>query len=95
VSNAKDTSTPGRPDDTVHARAADETEELALIAAGFPAFSFWRATRHGSAPRYVAQSTSLDSHPHTVITDDLGELRTALAEGRDGRPGRDDQSLTA
>jgi hypothetical protein len=55
-----------------------EPDELALLAAGFPAFRLWRETVHDRT-RYIARGISLGTRPHTVITDDLDELRTALA----------------
>jgi hypothetical protein len=58
------TPTPGMPD----------TDELALIAAGFPDFSIWRSvTAAGS--RYVAQGRNLHARPYTVVTDDLAAWR--------------------
>jgi len=54
-----------------------DTDELALLAADFPAFRLSRETVLGRT-RYVARSTSLATHPHTVITDDPAELRAAL-----------------
>jgi hypothetical protein len=53
-------------------------DELASITARFPGFLLWRETIHGRT-RYVARSVRLDTRPHTVITDDLAELRSALA----------------
>jgi hypothetical protein len=54
-----------------------DLDELALVAAGFPAFCFWREnTYHGT--RYAARARSLTAHPHTVITDNLAELRATL-----------------
>lgn len=61
-------------------RLPDDPDELALVAADFPAFEVWRSvTAHRS--RYVAQSRTLDGHPHMVVTDDLAELAAALREG--------------
>jgi hypothetical protein len=59
--------------------------ELALLAAEFPAFRFWRQTYYDRT-LYIAQSTSLSTRPHAVVTDDLGELRAALTAGQP--PGR-------
>jgi len=67
--------TPGSPD------AADEIDRL---TAAYPAFRFRCQTvgRHGT--RWVAER-KIGLHPglHTVITDDLAELRAALA-GEEG-----------
>lgn len=60
---------------------AADLEELALVAAGFPAFHFWRAITYDRI-RYVAQGTSLDTHPYAVVTHDLVELRAALDADR-------------
>jgi hypothetical protein len=57
-----------------------DADKLALVAAGFPTFRLWRETILDRT-RYVAQGTSLDSHPHTVITDDLAELAASLNSG--------------
>jgi hypothetical protein len=52
-------------------------DELADVAASFPAFCIWQSvTAYRS--RYIAQSLSLNTHPHTVITHDLDELIAAL-----------------
>jgi hypothetical protein len=59
---------------------AAERDELALIAAGFPAFCVWRETIRGRT-RYVARSLSLLTHPHTVVTPDLAELVAELLVG--------------
>jgi hypothetical protein len=62
-----------------------DRDELTLLAAEFPAFRFWRQTFYDRT-LYTAQSTSLSTRPHTVVTDDLGELRAALTVGQP--PGR-------
>jgi len=66
-------------------RRITRPRELALLAAEFPAFRFWRQTFHDRT-LYIAQGTSLSTSPHTVVTDDLGELRAALTAGQP--PGR-------
>jgi hypothetical protein len=55
--------------------------ELARLAAEYPAFRFWCQT-FSDRTLYTAQSTSLGTRPHTVVTDNLAELRAALAAGR-------------
>jgi hypothetical protein len=58
-----------------------EADELALIAAGFPAFCLWReATSYGI--RYIAQGINLTARPYSVVTGDLTELRAALTAGQ-------------
>jgi hypothetical protein len=54
-----------------------DPDELAMIAAGFPAFCIWREARYDGA-RYAAQARSLATRPAAVITRDLAELRAAL-----------------
>jgi hypothetical protein len=51
--------------------------ELAALRADFPQFEIWPEATLGRL-RYVSLSTRLDLHPHTVVTGDLGELRTVL-----------------
>jgi hypothetical protein len=63
---------------------AGDPDELALIAAGFPAFCIWRSVTAGHS-RYVAQSITTDTRPHTVITGDLAELAAALTAGQQER----------
>jgi len=62
-----------------------DLDELALISAGFPAYRFWRSIAAGHS-RYVAQTTDIDAHPHTVVTDNLTELAAALAAGQQAPP---------
>jgi hypothetical protein len=65
--------------------AATDPDELALVAAGFPAFSLWREIT-GDGTRYVARATSLATHPHAVVTGSLPELAAALAAGPGSAP---------
>ncbi|HUZ24149.1 MAG TPA: hypothetical protein VMV07_10345 [Streptosporangiaceae bacterium] len=60
----------------------DDADELALVAAGFPAFRVWRETCLDRT-YYVSRARDLGNHPHTVVTDSLGELAAALAAGQD------------
>ncbi len=71
------------PDGTVRPAqpSPPDVDELALLAAEFPAFRVWQERIHNRT-RYVARGISLDTRPHTVVTDDLAELRTALAAGQ-------------
>ena len=64
--------------------AAADRDELALVAAGFPAFRLWRETT-SDGTRYVACARSLRTHPHAVVTGSLGELTDALTSGQQGR----------
>jgi hypothetical protein len=60
-----------------------DQDELALISAGFPAFSVWRQVLYDRT-LYTAQARDLATHPSTVITQDVAELRNALRG--DGHP---------
>jgi hypothetical protein len=58
-----------------------DPDELALVAAGFPAFRLWReVTCEGT--RYVAQGNNLAAHPYAVVTGDLTELLATLSAGQ-------------
>jgi hypothetical protein len=60
--------------------APADLDELALVAAGFPAYHVWRSVAPGHR-RYVAQAAGLGARPHTVVTDDLAELAAILSAG--------------
>lgn len=67
----------------------DSTAILIALRADFPAFRIWREIIPGRA-RYIARRLHPGPGPHTVVTDDLAELRTALGDtatlgGRDHR----------
>jgi hypothetical protein len=51
------------------------------LRADFPCFRIWREQTCDRA-LYVARSLHLDLNPYTVVTDDIGELRTALEPAR-------------
>ena len=59
-------------------QAAAAAHTLTALQQEFPQFSIWRENVHGRS-RYVARSQHLNLNPHTVITDDPDELRTALS----------------
>jgi hypothetical protein len=61
---------------------AADADELALVAAGFPAFRLWRETCYDRT-RYVSRARDISTHPHTIVTADLGELAAALAAGQE------------
>jgi len=63
------------------ASALPDRDELALVAAGFPAYHLWLSVAIGHR-RYVAQAAGLGARPHTVVTDDLAELAAALTAGQ-------------
>ena len=54
--------------------------QLADLRKQFPGFRIWREMT-GERSRYVARSARPGLNPHTVVTGDLGELRTALSGG--------------
>jgi SAM-dependent methyltransferase len=57
------------------AETATAAHALTTLRADFPDHEIWRED-DGSQIRYIARG----QHPHTVITADLGELRTALSD---------------
>ena len=58
------------------------SDELATLQREFPRFRIWQETIHDRV-RYVARSTHTGLNPHTVVTDDLAELRAALEPAPD------------
>ena len=64
------------------------SDDLAELQAEFPAFQIWRED-FPSRSRYIARSRYRGLNPHTVVTTDLRELRTALqpAPGPDAARG--------
>ena len=52
-------------------------DQLAALRDEFPGFRIWRETI-GDRMRYIARGAGLGISPHTVVTDELGELRAAL-----------------
>jgi hypothetical protein len=54
------------------------------LRADYPAHHIWVDARRAS-PRFIAAAIRLGTHPHTVVTDNPGELRAALAAGHAGR----------
>ena len=66
-----------------------QVDALWIIQLEFPHFRIWRELA-GSRMRYTAQRISPGQGLHTVITGDLGELRTALSAGCPSAPGPSD-----
>jgi hypothetical protein len=56
--------------------------QLAALRAEFPCFRIWPEQTCDRA-RFVARSLHLELNPHTVVTDDMAELRAALEPARD------------
>lgn len=68
----------------------DSTALLIALRADFPAFRIWCEIIPGRAC-YIARRLRPGPGPHTVVTDDLTELRTALGDaatlgGQDHHP---------
>ena len=59
------------------ARADDNA--LCALRADFPQFRIWPEIT-GARTLYIARRLRRDSHPHTLVTADLNELRAALSE---------------
>jgi hypothetical protein len=57
-------------------------DELASLRKDFPRFRIWRETIRDRV-RYVARTKHPGLNPHTVVTDDLAELRAALEPSTD------------
>lgn len=55
--------------------------ELPGLRAEYPCFRIWREETCDCV-RYVVRSLHLGLNPYTVVTDDIGELRTALEPSR-------------
>jgi S-adenosyl methyltransferase len=59
-------------------------DDLATVQADFPGYEIWREIRPGR-DRYVVRSLFPGLSPHTMVTDDLGEVRGLLEPGRPPR----------
>ena len=57
-------------------------DELASLRKDFPRFRIWRETIRDRV-HYVARTKYPGLNPHTVVTDDLAELRAALQPSPD------------
>ena len=64
-----------------HQELASPPAELAVLQADFSCFRIWREQTCDRA-RYEARSLHLEINPHTVVTDDIGELSAALEPAR-------------
>jgi O-methyltransferase involved in polyketide biosynthesis len=54
-------------------------DELEALHDEFPGFRIWTEII-GERARYIARSTQAGKSPHTLVTDDLGELRAVLRQ---------------
>lgn len=61
--------------------------ELALLRLEFPGHLIGEESIMGRI-RYVARRRREGTHPHTIVTPDLGELRAALEAGQAAVAGR-------
>ena len=52
-------------------------DALAVLRDDYPGYKIWREITPGRE-RYIARSLHIGLNPHTVVTDDLGELRDLL-----------------
>ena len=73
TSHAGTAMTPPAPADD-----AEGDDALASLRADFPRFRIWRENFAGRV-RYIARSQHPGQHPHTIVTDDPGELCAALS----------------
>jgi hypothetical protein len=64
-----------------HHQLAPPPAELAVLQADFPCFRIWREQTCDRA-RYEARSLHLELNPHTIVTDDIRELRATLESSR-------------
>lgn len=55
------------------------SDPLPQLNADYPEFRIWREETADGLSRYIARSQHLGVSPHTVVTTDPGELRTALS----------------
>jgi hypothetical protein len=60
---------------------ASDDEALMTMQRDFPGHRIWREILPGRTV-YIARSHHPTTHPHTVVTPDLGELHAALTEAR-------------
>jgi len=56
-------------------------DQLAALCEDFPQFRIWQEII-GDRARYIACRQQPGLHPHTLITDDLAEIRAALKPAR-------------
>ena len=68
------------------ARADDNA--LCTLRADFPQFRIWPEII-GARTLYIAHRLRRDTHPHTLVTADLNELRAALSEDPDNTRSQD------
>ena len=67
------------------ARADDKG--LCALRADFPQFRIWPEIT-GARTLYIARRLRRNTHPHTLVTSDLNELRAALSEDPDNTRSR-------
>jgi hypothetical protein len=57
---------------------ASDSAALPALRDEFPHFRIWRETT-GTRTRFIARRLSQGTHPHTVVTADLADLRAELS----------------
>ncbi len=72
-----DNNDPGRPPSD----AGGPADDLSGLRPDFPCFRIWRVETCDRT-RYEVRSLHPGLNPHTVVTDDLAELRAALEPAR-------------
>jgi hypothetical protein len=58
-------------------------DQIPALREQFPGFRIWKEAI-GERVRYIARSQQPGLNPHTVVTDDVGELRAALETAQPG-----------
>ena len=66
-------------------RAPSDSTALPALRDDYPHFRIWREIT-GTRIRYIARRLTPATHPHTVVTTDLSELRAELAAGASTPP---------
>ena len=61
-------------------RAPGDHAALPALRDDYPHYRIWRETT-STRTRYIARALTPGTHPHTVVTADLSELRAELATG--------------
>jgi hypothetical protein len=73
--------TPGTASEPAAKGMHSPDDQLPGLLAEFPCFRIWRE-RTCDRVRYIARSLHPGLNPHTIVTDDIAELRDALKPSR-------------
>jgi hypothetical protein len=71
---------PAPDDESDKVEESGKAEEIDRLRASFPQFRIWQENTY-RGPRYIACRLQPGTRPHTLITSDLGELRSELGTG--------------